>query len=94
MEVKEFQQLIKKIYFSRDKQRGVEKTYMWFSEESGELAEAIRLADHKKIEEEIADVLAWTVSIANLHGIDIEAALAKKYPGKCAKCNKLPCGCP
>lgn len=85
--------MIKKIYSERDKARGVERTYMWFSEESGELAEAIRLADHEKVEEEIADVLAWTVSLANLLEVDVERALEKKYPGKCAKCNKLPCGC-
>jgi len=94
LELNEFQALIKKLYYVRDKERGVEKTYMWLSEEAGELSQAIRLSDKANIEEEFADVLAWTASLANLLDVNLEQALAKKYPGRCAKCNKLPCGCP
>lgn len=94
MQISEFQELIRKIYFKRDRERGVEKTYMWLSEEAGELSEAIRLSDKGRIEEELADVLAWTVSLANLLGVSVEKAIAKKYPGRCAKCGRIPCGCP
>ena len=41
MEIREFQQLIRDIYFQKDNQRGVQGTFLWFVEEVGELAEAI-----------------------------------------------------
>ena len=52
-----------------------------------------KLIDPDKISEELADVIAWTTSIANLMEIDLEEALAFKYPGKCKKCNANPCQC-
>jgi len=52
---------------------------MWFIEEVGELARAIKNGDMDNIEEEIADVAAWLVSIANLLGVDFEKAVLKKY---------------
>ncbi|MEM4146820.1 MAG: nucleotide pyrophosphohydrolase, partial [Metallosphaera sp.] len=33
----------------------------------------------KSIEEELADVIAWTISVANLTGVNVEEALKKKY---------------
>lgn len=42
---------------------------------------------------EMADVLAWTASLANLYGIDLETALARKYPPQCARCGRKPCAC-
>ena len=62
-------------------------------EEVGELSESLLLDDKKKISEEIADVIAWTLSIANLYDIDVEKAIFSKYPGKCPKCNSNPCIC-
>jgi len=59
MHIKEFQELIRELYFHRDEKRGLEKTFMWFSEEVGELAEALRKNDREAMEEEFADVLAW-----------------------------------
>lgn len=35
--------------------------------------------DKNSIEEEIADVFAWLLSIANLVGVDLEEAFRKKY---------------
>ena len=91
MEIREFQKLIKDIYYSRDKERGVERTLLWLVEEVGELAEAIR--KNKNIGEEIADIIAWTVSIANLCNVDVERELLRKYPNFCLKCGKNPCEC-
>lgn len=79
LSVREFQDLIRKAYYERDSKRGLFKTWLWLQEEVGELAKAIRKNDRDNIEEEIADVIAWTVSIANLLGIDVEKALIKKY---------------
>lgn len=91
MEIKEFQNMIAEIYLHRDLQRGVEKTMLWVVEEVGELAEAVRKGEN--IGEEIADVIAWIVSLANLCGVDVEREILKKYPMSCKKCGKKPCEC-
>ncbi len=93
MEIKEFQEMIKKIYFHRDLSRGKEKTMLWLVEEIGELAEAVRKNDLQALKEEIADVFAWLVSLANLYEIDLEEAIKEKYPNFCMKCGKRPCEC-
>jgi NTP pyrophosphatase (non-canonical NTP hydrolase) len=93
MELREFQRLIRDIYFHKDSKRGVERTFLWFVEEVGELSEAIRENDREAMEEEFADVLAWLASLANLLDIDIEEAAKKKYPGVCPYCGKKPCEC-
>ena len=66
---------------------------MWFSEEVGELAEALRKNDREAMEEEFADVLAWLVSLANIVGVDVEEAAKRKYPDVCPYCGKNPCEC-
>lgn len=83
--------MIHDIYYPRDKDRGAEKTMLWLVEEVGELAEALRKGE--EVGEEIADVLAWTVSIANLCNVDIEREVNKKYPNHCIKCGSKPCSC-
>ena len=42
MKISEFQKLIEDIYYERDSERGVEKTFVWFVEEFGEIAKEIR----------------------------------------------------
>ena len=42
MTIQEFQNLIERIYYNRDAERGVEGTFVWFTEEVGELAKEIR----------------------------------------------------
>ncbi|MFP3197763.1 MAG: MazG nucleotide pyrophosphohydrolase domain-containing protein [Sulfolobaceae archaeon] len=79
MEIKYVQEKIKEMYFEKDKLRGTYGTFTWLVEEVGELAEALLSGNRDAIEEEIADVIAWTVSVANLLGVDVEEALRKKY---------------
>jgi len=93
MEIKEFQRMIREIYYHKDLKRGIERTFLWFVEEVGELSEAIRKNDFEAMEEEFADVLAWLASLANLLGVDLEEAAKKKYPGVCPYCGKKPCEC-
>jgi len=52
------------------------------------LAEVHGLSQH-----EIGDVLAWLTSVANLVGVDVEAA-ARRYADDCPKCGTAPCACP
>ncbi|ABP94422.1 MULTISPECIES: MazG nucleotide pyrophosphohydrolase domain-containing protein [Metallosphaera] len=79
MEVRELQNRLREMYFEKDKERGIFGTFTWFTEEVGELAEALLQGKRGSIEEELADVIAWAISIANLTGIDVEEALKKKY---------------
>ncbi|MEM3980806.1 MAG: MazG nucleotide pyrophosphohydrolase domain-containing protein [Ignisphaera sp.] len=71
MDLKCLQEFIRKEYFERDSRRGLYATFTWLVEEVGELAEAILSGNKENIEEEIADVLAWTISVANLLNIDV-----------------------
>ncbi len=91
MKISEFQKMISEIYINRDRKRGVEKTMLWVVEEVGELAEAVRKGTN--VGEEIADVMAWLVSLANLLDVDVESEIIKKYPGYCIRCGKKPCEC-
>ncbi len=93
MEIKEFQDLIRQIYFTRDVQRGPDKTFLWLLEEVGELTRADRRKE-ENVGTEMADVVAWLVSVANLLGIDLEAELLKKYGRVCPLCSSIPCACP
>ena len=95
MKISDFQNLIKEIYFEKDRDRGLQGTFIWLVEEIGELATLInsKKKNTEKFSEELADIIAWTVSIANILNIDIDKALIKKYPNKCRKCNSIPCKC-
>lgn len=84
---------MKNLYYNRDKARGVDKTFMWYIEELGELAKAIRSNNKVSIEEELADSMAWLLSIANLFGIKLEEVITAKYNGVCPKCKNIPCKC-
>ncbi len=75
--IKEFQDFIRRQYYTRDSERGTAGTFMWFVEEVGELASALAGADQSEKEEEFADVLAWLCTLANINDIDLECAIEK-----------------
>ncbi len=77
MEIKEAQEIIEKLYGDRDRERGIWRNLVWLGEEVGELYKAVR--ENKGIEEEIADVFAWLLSLANVLGVDVEDAFRNKY---------------
>ena len=79
MEVSCVQRAMREAFYERDDARGVHATFTWLVEEVGELAKAILEGDRERASEEIADVIAWTLSVANLLGIDVERALELKY---------------
>jgi NTP pyrophosphatase (non-canonical NTP hydrolase) len=91
--VREFQNLIKEEFFHKDSYRGLEKTFVWFTEEIGELARAIRHKDEDALKEELADVLAWLCTLANLAGVDLEEEALVKYEKGCPRCGQKPCRC-
>lgn len=84
---------MKRLYFHRDSERGVEGTYEWLLDEVAELKEALEKKDMEAAEREFADVIAWLASLANITEIDLEKAAINKYNGKCPKCQKAPCQC-
>jgi NTP pyrophosphatase (non-canonical NTP hydrolase) len=90
----EFQQLIRRMYLPKDIARGVEGTFMWLTEEIGELATALRSGTHEERIGEFADVLAWLTTIANVVGVDLTEAVLRKYGGGCPGCGRFVCTCP
>ncbi|MBD3405809.1 MAG: nucleotide pyrophosphohydrolase [Candidatus Lokiarchaeota archaeon] len=94
MDTKDAQEMMKRIYLERDKERGLDRTILRTFQELGELSEAIQkeLPD-KDIANELADVFAWLCSIANIIDIDIGEALANKYRNTCSRCEESPCEC-
>ena len=95
MKISEFQELIKEIYYQRDSKRGIKSSFIWLVEEIGELARILKneKIDRNKASEEIADIYAWLNTIANLLDINMEASVLEKYPGKCIRCDSIPCKC-
>lgn len=84
---RDFQAHIHAKYYATDHARGTAKTFMWLVEEVGELATAL----HKAAGEggntsgdsdpagEMADIIAWLCTLANIHDIDLETAIREKY---------------
>jgi NTP pyrophosphatase (non-canonical NTP hydrolase) len=91
MHIHEFQEMMRRLYFHRDSERG--GTYEWLADELRELGEALEGSNKEATEKEFADVIAWLASLANITGIDLESATIKKYNGKCPKCKQSPCQC-
>jgi len=90
----DFQHLIRQMYFEKDQARGVEGTFLWLIEEVGELATSLRGGSHEERLGEFADVLAWLATIANVAGVDLAEAVARKYGSGCPGCGKMVCVCP
>jgi len=89
----ELQQMIRTTYGAKDGARGVEGTFMWFMQEVGELATALRGGTREEQVLEFADALAWLATLANIAGVDLDAAMALKYGGGCPGCGRSPCQC-
>ena len=87
MLLSDFQEFIRSRYFATDSARGAPATFLWFSEEVGELAHAIGKhqrgertdADRANLQEEFADVLAWLTTLANILDVDLTQAVHHKY---------------
>lgn len=93
MELREFQELIDRMYSEKDRRRGMAGTFVWLIEEIGELASALGEGNQAKKAEEFADVLAWIATLANIEGIDLADAVRKKYGPGCPGCGQMVCRC-
>jgi NTP pyrophosphatase (non-canonical NTP hydrolase) len=93
MHISEFQDMMRRLYFHRDSNRGAKGTYDWLMEEVRELGDALKSGDKEEIGGEFADVIAWLASLANVVNVDLEDAALSKYNNKCPKCKHSPCQC-
>src|ERR1700733_12825150 len=88
------QRLIRELYGDKDAARGDAATFLWLTEEFGELATALRSGTDEELALEMADVLAWLATLANLRGIDLDRAIQIKYGRACpGGCEQVPCAC-
>lgn len=94
MDIARFQALMRETYGERDRGRGLERTFAWLVEEVGELSRALFREDHDERVTELADVLAWLVSVADQAGVDLDTAATDRYAAGCPKCGRRPCACP
>jgi NTP pyrophosphatase (non-canonical NTP hydrolase) len=93
MKISGFQEMMRRLYFHRDSERGVKGTYDWLVGEVKELGEALEGDDKEALENEFADVVAWLASLANITNVNLEKASLSKYANKCPKCGESPCRC-
>ncbi len=94
MDIREAQEMIHRIYYERDKERGVGRTLLRTFQELAELSDAImQNRSQEDVERELGDLFAWVISIANLLNIDLAQALLNKYNYVCSRCGKSPCEC-
>ena len=91
--LREFQRRIEATYLERDRRRGLHGTFLWFAEEVGELARALKTLEPGNLKEEFGDVLAWLSTLASLSGVELEEAAAA-YGDGCPACTAIPCKCP
>lgn len=87
------QRMILQMYGEKDAARGDAATFLWLTEEFGELATALRSGTPEELAAEMADVLAWLATLANLRGVNLEAAVLEKYGNACPGCRAVPCTC-
>jgi len=87
------QRMILQMYGTKDAARGDAATFLWLTEEFGELATAVRAGDPEELAAEMADVLAWLATLANIRGVDLGAAVVRKYGSGCPGCHRSPCEC-
>jgi len=94
MRIEDLQDLMERTYGERDRARGARGCALWLCEEVGETAQALRRGDRTGLGEEMADVLAWLASLANVSGVNLERELLAKYGKGCPRCGSVPCRCP
>jgi len=93
MDLGALQAQITATFGARDRARGVDATFRRLVEEIGEVAKDLRGADRSALALELSDVVAWTVSVAALCGVDLDRAVAR-YAHGCPRCGVSPCRCP
>jgi NTP pyrophosphatase (non-canonical NTP hydrolase) len=92
MDISDFQRQMRRLYGERDRERGLARTFAWFTEECGELSRALFRGSEEDRDREFGDTLAWLASLADQAGVDLAAA-ADRYVDGCPRCGATPCAC-
>ena len=92
MDIGHFQNQMSVLYGQRDRERGLARTFAWFTEECGELSRALFRGTDAERRHEFADVLAWLASLAAQAGVDLDEAVSR-YADGCPRCGATPCDC-
>ncbi|HLJ62007.1 MAG TPA: MazG nucleotide pyrophosphohydrolase domain-containing protein [bacterium] len=93
IDVRALQAQIARTFGARDRARGLDATFRRLVEELGEVAKSFRGAHPEELALELSDVVAWTLSVAALCGVDVDRAVAR-YARGCPRCGTSPCRCP
>jgi NTP pyrophosphatase (non-canonical NTP hydrolase) len=93
VDIRTLQDQIDVTFGARDRARGVDGTFRRLVEEVGEVAKALRVRDRDALALELSDLVAWTVSVAALSDVDLDAVVAR-YASGCPRCGASPCRCP
>ncbi len=93
VDIRTLQAQIAATFGARDRARGVDGTFRRLVEEVGEVAKALRAGDRTALALELSDVVAWTVSVAALSDVDLDAVVVR-YASGCPRCGASPCRCP
>lgn len=100
--LKEWQEHLNSFYGKKNKEKGIDNLLNRLFREAGELLALQMMLSRgelipDKIEQEfaleLADIFAWTIAVANLLEIDLEAAVLKRFEKGCWKCSQDPCVC-
>lgn len=75
--IAQFQRLIKRMYFEKDHARGIPATFLWLTEEIGELASALRETEHARCLSDQAT--RETKSIGESEAVNLRADFAAKH---------------
>ena len=92
-----WQQKLTKIYGRINKSYDVSTLAWHLTEEIGEVVKAYRLNNIQNLEDELADVFAWLVSVTikctDIIGqeLRLDDIIWNRYPDKCPHCNAKPC---
>jgi NTP pyrophosphatase (non-canonical NTP hydrolase) len=100
--IPELSELLNRTYGEKNRAAGIDKILWHLNEEIGELIQLeqnlarFALTPNEMRTQfalEAADVIAWTIAVANFFRIDLEAAIYARYGTVCWHCRKCPCGC-
>ncbi len=89
----ELQARLERTYGNRDRARGAAMTIAWLYEEVGDLAKATRRGTREEQLNELSDVMAWVIALANQLGLSLDEAL-ERYADGCPRCKADLCVCP
>jgi NTP pyrophosphatase (non-canonical NTP hydrolase) len=89
----DLQARLERTYGNRDRARGAAMTMAWLFEEVGDLAKAARKGTREEQLNELSDVMAWVIALANQLGLSIDEAL-ERYADGCPRCKADICVCP